>query len=260
MKIDFTGKTAIVTGAGSGLNKCIALLFADLGANVYIGDIQKENAEETVKEIKAKGRKSAFYFTDISNYEQVKNLIASVIEEEGKIDFMINGAGMGTPYSILQQDPAEAKKLVEINVMGTGYCCELALRHMMERKEGRIVNLSSAAGRKGQLGVTYYAASKAAVINLTQGVACEAAPYNVNVNAICPGVIRTKMWEDMLKSRGTTPEECEAIWQEEISAMVPLGRAQSADDIAWGAAFLCSPYSANITGQTLNIDGGMNMN
>lgn len=262
MKIDFTGKTAIITGAGSGLCKCTALLFADLGADVWVADLNEENGRATVKEIEAKGRKSGFVKTDISSFEQVKNLYDTVAKAAGKIDIVVNGAGMGTPGGILDMDPKTIQKMGDVNIAGTSYSCKLALEHMIPNKEGKILNISSAAGRRGQDAVTLYAATKAGIINLTQGIALTAASHNINVNAICPGIIRTKMWEDMLDfcAEEGGNEEREEIWEYNVGAEIPFGRPQEPLDIAWGVAFLCSEYARNITGQTLNIDGGMRMN
>lgn len=261
LKIDLTGKTAIVTGAGRGLGKCVALTLAECGADVWIGDISLENAQEAAKEIKALGRKSGAIKVDVIDYVQMKNLMDTVEQEAGKIDIMVNAAGIVITKTFLEITPEEVQKIMNINILSVSNGCQLALEKMMPRGYGRIINFSSTAGRRGNISLPHYAMTKAAVINLTQSAALTSAKSGVTVNAVCPGIIRTAMWEKILDNRASEPgAEREAAWQAALDANIPMGIAQEAIDIAWAVAFLCSDYARYIHGQSLNVCGGMRMN
>ncbi|MHC1719271.1 MAG: SDR family NAD(P)-dependent oxidoreductase [Clostridiaceae bacterium] len=262
MNINFSGKTALITGGGRGLGKSIALLFAKLGADVWIGDIIEENAKETVAEIKALGRHSGYVVVDVSKYEDMKKMIDTVEKEEGKIDFLINVAGIVYIDSFMEISPDKVKNIFDTNMLSVSYGCQLALEKMIPRKYGKIINFSSVAGRQGMPTLPHYAASKAGVINLTQSAAYAGAEAGINVNAICPGISRTAMWEKILDSRaqpGETAEVREMRWNETIKKAIPMNKPQEPIDMAWAAAFLCSDYARYITGQSLNVCGGFKM-
>lgn len=264
MKIDFAGKTAVVTGAGRGLGKCVALLLAELGADVWVGDILQENAEQTVKEIKELGRKSGYVIVDVSKYDQIKNLLDTVEEKEGKIDIFVNVAGIVYTDGFMGISPEKVQKIIDINILSVSFGCQLALEKMIPRKYGKIVNFSSVAGRSGAPTLPHYSMTKAAVINLTQAAAYAGAEAGINVNAVCPGIIRTDMWEKILDTRSPgsneTPQERENRWKAALKAHIPMNTAQEPIDIAWSVAFLCSDFARQITGQSLNVCGGMRMN
>ena len=263
MNIEFKGKSAIITGAASGLGKGIALQFAQNGADVWAVDISEQGGQKTLEEMKPFGNRYGFTRTDISKYEDMAAAYADAKRAFGRIDIAVNAAGVFSTNRFLEATPDDIKKHLDINLMGAVYGCQLALSTMIgQGGGGKIVNLSSVGGRLGELDFPFYTLGKAGVINLTQSVAFNAAPHDINVNAVCPGIIRTPMWEVVLGAiAGDMPaEEREKFFDEVLKARTPLGRAQTPEDIAYAVLFLCSPYAANITGQALNVCGGSKMN
>lgn len=270
LAIDFTGKTVLVTGAGRGLGKEMALIFADCGANVYLGNRKEEQGLETVKEIEAKGRKAGFKKCDVSKEEDVKRLIDDAVAfGNGTLDVFVNAAGVISIEDLMYTSGEEVKRLFDINVLGTTYALKYGLAIMEKQKSGNIVTVSSIAGRGGMAMLQTYCASKAAVISLTQSAAKMAAPYGVRVNSIAPGIIRTSMWEEILDGmahgwnpedkRELSAEERENLWNESVKGMIPMQHAQQSEDIAWATAFIASDLAREITGQVLAIDGGTTM-
>ena len=270
MNIDFKGKTVLVTGAGRGLGKAMALLFADCGEDVYLGNRNVNQGLETVKEIQAKGRRSGFTKCDVSKEEDVEKLVSDAVAfGGGKLDVFVNAAGVITIQDLMYADDKEHERVLDINVIGTANALKYGLKVMEAQKSGNIVTVSSIAGREGLPMLQMYSASKAAVISLTQSAAKMAAPYGVRVNSIAPGIIRTSMWEEILDGMGTgfnpanknttTKDQREAMWKNSIESMIPLGRPQTENDIAYATAFIASDYASEITGQVLTIDGGNTM-
>lgn len=270
ISIDFTGKTVLVTGAGRGLGKEMALTFAECGADVYLGNRKEEQGMETVNEIKAKGRRSGFTKCDVSKEEDVKKLLEDAVSfGNGKLDVFVNAAGVISIEDLMYTGDEEIKRLFDINVLGTTHALKHGLPIMEKQKSGNIVTVASIAGRGGMAMLQTYCASKAAVISLTQSAAKMAAPYGVRVNSIAPGIIRTSMWEDILdgmargwdpeNKRDLTAEEREQLWKGSVKGMIPMQRAQQPEDIAWATAFIASDLAREITGQVLAIDGGTTM-
>jgi len=266
MSFDFTGRNAIVIGAGSGIGKAIAMQLADNGANVWAGDIA--NAEITVKEMQETfgplyNAGYGFSACDVSKEESVRALLSDAITAFEDIHIVVNSAGVFMPKLLLEATADEIKSHLDINLMGIVYGCRLALETMIAQgKGGKIVNISSVGGRQGESKSPYYALGKGAVLNWSQSVALYGAPYGINCNAICPGIIRTPMWDVILGAEGGGDPNMdqEALFKEIVAARTPLGRAQTADEIAYAAAFFCSDYADVITGQALNVDGGGNLN
>jgi len=270
MNIDFTGKTVLVTGAGRGLGKDIALLFADCGADVYLGNRNVEEGQQTVREIEAMGRRAGFTRCDVARKEDVRRLVDDAVAFGGGLDVIVNAAGVVSTEDTLAISDEEFHRMLDINLYGTTHILDIGLAYMEERRAGNIVTISSVAGRVNGGMMPLYCASKAAVINLTQGAARLAAPYGVRVNSVAPGIIRTKMWEQILDGmsngfRGDdvpsdiTPEHRENKWKACIRNAIPLGVAQTGADIAWATAFIASDFAAAITGQVLTVDGGQTM-
>lgn len=270
ISIDFTGKTVLVTGAGRGLGKAMALTFAKAGADVYLGNRKEDQGMETVKEIEALGRRAGFTKCDVAKEDNVKKLLDDAVAfGGGKLDVFVNAAGVISIEDMMYTSDEEIKRLFDINVLGTVHALKLGLPIMEKQKSGNIVTVASIAGRGGMAMLQTYCASKAAVISLTQSAAKMAAPYGVRVNAIAPGIIRTSMWEEILNGmahgwdpankRALSDEERETLWNESVKNMIPLGRAQLAEDIANGTVFIASDLAREITGQVLAIDGGTTM-
>lgn len=270
LSIDFTGKKVLVTGAGRGLGKSVALTFADCGADVYIGNRKEDQGQQTVKEIEAMGRKAGFTRCDVASEEDVKKLIDDAAAFfGGRIDVIANVAGVTSVQDMMYTNPTEIERVLNINVVGCMNVLKHGLKLMEAQKSGNIITFSSIAGRQGNGMLQAYGASKAAIISLTQSAAKMGAPYGVRVNSIAPGIIRTAMWEEILvgMKNGWNPdvksemtdEQREELWNASVKSMIPLGRPQQAEDIAWATAFIASDLAREITGQVLTIDGGTTM-
>lgn len=267
MTIDFTGKTVLVTGAAKGLGKDMALLFASCGANVHIGDFNSEEAEKTVSELKNFGVKADFTKCDVSNEEEVQKMVENAKTlGNGELDVVVNAAGVISIEDLFYTDAKEMQRVLNINVVGSALVLKHSLETMIKQKSGNIILVSSIAGREGMDMLQIYSASKAGVTSLVQSGAKLGAPYNVRVNGILPGIIRTSMWEEILDGMAhnwnpnnkdeVSPKVREELWKKSVEAMIPLGRAQKGEDIAYATAFLASDFAKEITNECLSIDGG----
>lgn len=256
VSIDLTGKVTIVTGAASGLGKAIALRFAEAGSAVAVADINYDGAVLVSDEIKKMGVKSTAVKIDTTKEEQFDTLIDTTVKELGDLDIMINNAGIGIMKPILDFSPEEIDRLLTIDLRGTIFGSRAAAKYMLKKKSGKIINTSSIAAKLGVPGATIYAAAKNGVIAFTNTLAREVAEYNINVNSICPGIIRTNMWESQLKSMSNDEAKKNQIFESYVSSSIPMKRPQEAVDIANTALFLCSDLAKNITAQSINVDGG----
>lgn len=261
VEIKLEHKRAIVTGAGQGLGEAIALRLAEAGAAVYFADLNAEKAFAACEKGTAAGWDCRPCKTlDVADPLQMKALIEHVADG-GKLDIMVNAAGIMYPDSLVDLDPEKLRRLEDVNINGTAYGVQYAMQQMMLQKSGRIVNVASIAGRHGCTTKPYYAMSKAAVINLTQSAALFGAKHGVCVNAVCPGIIHTAMWDQilefMMKDTGKSREEC---WEYSLGYTIPMGFEQEAIDIANAVLFLCSDMARYVTGQSLNVDGGARLN
>jgi meso-butanediol dehydrogenase/(S,S)-butanediol dehydrogenase/diacetyl reductase len=256
-------RVAIVTGASRGIGRAISERIARKGVKVVVSDIL--DADETAQSIVSANGDAVFIRCDVTNAGDVVTLTRSAIERFGCIDILVNCAGVITISPVHELKEAEWDRVMSINVKGTFLTCRAVIPHMMGRKQGRIINISSIAGKTGYGGLSAYCASKFAVIGFTQALSKEMGKYNVNVNAICPGNIYTAMWDRIAESghagliypsagdREVNGRELvEFICRDSTS----LGRPQSLKDVAALAAFLISNEARNITGQAINIDAG----
>ncbi|HEV8340410.1 MAG TPA: glucose 1-dehydrogenase [bacterium] len=266
------GKIAIVTGAGQGLGKGIALRLAQEGAAVVVAEGNPETAAATADELESQDARAMPYPVDVSRGEAVRQMVKDIVKRFGRIDILVNNAGIMQTKPLLDLREDDWDRIIAVNQLGVFLCLQAVAAQMVAQvpeavkaagraawSHGKIVNLSSISGRRGRPLAAHYAASKAAVISLTQSAALALAPYNVNVNAICPGVVPTPMWEQIDLDRGRLlglqPGEALASFIDTI----PLKRAGTPEDVAGAVAFLCSPDADYITGQTLNVDGGYEM-
>lgn len=256
------GKTALVTGAGSGIGRATAMEFAKAGASVALADLNQDGLDETCANLKSVGQQVLAVQSDIGDLASIDAMIRSIVGELGHIDIVVNNAGV-TRHGALLDITEEIWDLMQrINAKGTFFCMQGVARQMVEQgRGGRIINMSSTGG-KGFRGTSSpaYAASKGAIISMTYIAAVQLAPHDINVNAICPGLVDTDMLRGMLAQRskdmGTPVEQL----IEGLEQIVPLGRLDEPEDIAAMAVFLAGPGGRNITGQTINIDGGLVMN
>lgn len=262
--IDMTGKVTLITGAGGGIGGRIADVFAAAGALVYVADMELVDARAKAGKINEAGMLARAVRLDVTSKDEIGTLMSRIVEENGKIDHLVNCAGIVYSKPYLESNDDEFRKTLEVNLIGVDNCCRAALKHMIPRKEGKIVNILSASSRIGSDFYTHYSASKFGALGLTQGIGLAAARYNINVNGICPGVIDTRIGE---KQGGTLPQQMakysgkpEEQMKENIRKGIPLRRFQTGEDIGYMALFLCSELAKNITCQAINVCGGMRMN
>lgn len=242
------GRVALVTGGARGIGKAICERLAEEGASLAIVDIMQDVADETANEFKAKGVNAAAFSANVAKVEDADKTIKAVIEEFGKIDILINNAGITRDTLMMRMSEADWDAVIDVNLKGTFNFIKAAMRPMMKNRYGKIVNVSSVVGRMGNAGQANYSASKAGVIGLTKTAAKELASRNVNVNAVAPGYIQTDMTKDL-------PEQA----KEAFMMVTPMQRPGSSEDVANVVNFLCSPDSDYITGQVINVDGGLLM-
>lgn len=261
-------RIALVTGGARGLGEGIALVLAERGADVAVCDVNLDGARRTASRISATGRSARAYLVDVTSQAQLRETVDSALADFGRIDILVNAAGViGAPgfEDTIGSREEDWDLTFDVNVKGTALASDVVSPYMKERRFGKIVNIASHAGRGGGAGGGAYGASKAAVIHLTQSYAMDLAPFNINVNAICPGSIWTPMWERIaVRSRRNNPDMARLtpreIFDAAISERCPLGRAQTPEDIGKAVAFFASDDAVNITGQSLNVNGGIRMN
>ncbi|MDY6916912.1 MAG: glucose 1-dehydrogenase [Chloroflexota bacterium] len=246
---DLTDKVAVVTGGGSGIGRSIALEFAKAGANVVVASRRADVIDKAAAEIQGLGRRSLGVQTDVIQAEQVQALVSRTLEEFGTIDILVNNAGGAAAWAFDKMSPRGWDVILSINLKGTFLCSQAVGKLMVERKQGKIINIASVAGLKASPGSAHYGAAKAGVINLTKSLASLWAPDNVYVNCIAPGLIDTEAVRPALALED--PER-----MAEQARAIPLGRVGRPEDIAYVAVFLASPASDFMTGQTLVVDGG----
>ncbi len=273
MELRLSGKVAIVTGAGQGIGKAVALRLAGEGADIVVAEINRETTDATAREIQALGCQALAQPLDVGHPAEIQIMVDCAVAQSGRIDMLVNVAGIAQTKPFLEMTEEDWDRVVDTNLKGTVFCMQAVGRQMIreippevvaqgraDRSYGKIVNFSSISGRRGRSAQMAYAASKAAIISATQSAALAFSPYNINVNAVCPGVIPTPMWDQIDRDRsrlmGAQPGEALKSFVEKV----PLLRAGTPEDVAGAVAFLCSPDADYITGQTLNVDGGFEMN
>lgn len=241
------GKIAVVTGASRGIGRAIAPELASRGAFVVVNyNGSKDRAEEVKKEIEAAGGKAEVYQCNVSDFEKCQAFIQDVIKTYGRLDILVNNAGITRDGLLMKMSEADFDSVIETNLKGTFNTIRFASRQMLKQRSGRIINMSSVVGIAGNAGQANYASSKAGVIGLTKAVARELASRGITVNAIAPGFIETEMTEVL----------SDAVKEASV-AQIPLGRFGKPEDIAKTAAFLASDDAGYITGQVIQVDGGM---
>lgn len=244
------GKTAIITGSGRGIGKAIALAMAQQGAKIVINDVNMESAHEVVAEIEAMGRQAIAIKADVTAEKQVEAMIRACIDRFGKLDILVNNAGIIQTVPVTEINGQDWDRVMEVNLKGVFLCCKAALTPMKAQRSGKIVNIASVAGKRGGglLGNSCYSASKGGVIAFTKSVARESGPFGINVNAVTPAFTDTEM------TRSIDPEKRELIIK-----MLPLGRVGQPSDIAGAVCFLASSMSDYMTGEIMDVDGGLMM-
>lgn len=241
------GKNVIITGASRGIGKGIAQIFADHGANVaFTYSSSEKPALELEKELKSKGVNAKAYKSDAASFEQAETLVSKVLEDFGGIDVLINNAGITKDNLLMRMSEDDFDSVIEINLKSVFNMTKAVQRTFLKQRNGSIINMSSVVGIKGNAGQTNYAASKAGMIGFTKSVALELGSRNIRCNAIAPGFIETEMTNKL-------DEKTVQGWRDAI----PLKRGGSPEDIANACLFFASDLSVYVTGQVLNVDGGM---
>ena len=246
--MELADQVAIVTGSARGIGKTIALQLAEAGANLVISDLNVEAGNETVNEIKKMGRQAIWIEADVSKSDQATMLIEETQEKLGRLDILVNNAGITRDNLLMRMSEDEWDSVIAVNLKGTYNCIRAATKFLMKQRSGRIINIASVVGQMGNAGQANYASSKAGVIGLTKSVAKELAARNILVNAVAPGFIETAMTEKL-------PEKA----RESLLNLIPLAKLGQPEDVAKVVLFLSSNRSNYITGQVINVDGGMVM-
>ncbi|SFL17041.1 NAD(P)-dependent dehydrogenase, short-chain alcohol dehydrogenase family [Paenibacillus sp. 1_12] len=246
-------KITLITGAGSGIGRSSALLFAKEGATVIVNDLVEKGGLETVEEIHQAGGKALFIQADTTDPESVKAMVDQAIEAYGRIDVLFNNAGVSGIGAIHEVEPEDWDRVIRINIRGVFLPCKYVLPHMMDRREGSIINMSSCIAEIGLGRRASYSATKGAVLSLTKSMQVDYAPYQIRVNALLPGTILTPFVENYLRTSYDDPEEAiQSLKKRQLSG--DLGRPE---DVAKAALFLASDDSRFMMGSPLYIDGGV---
>jgi 3-oxoacyl-[acyl-carrier protein] reductase len=245
---NLSGHIAFITGASQGIGRACALVLAEAGAKVACAARSEDKLKSVVDEIKSKGGDAALFKMDVANEDEVKSAIKAAIAQFGKVDILVNNAGITRDTLAMRMKRADWDDVMNTNLTGPFIATQAAMSSMLKQRWGRIINISSIFGQMGQIGQANYAASKAGLIGLTKAMAREVASRNITVNAVAPGWIETAMTADL------APE-----LREQVIKMVPLGRPGTDMEVAHAVRFLASDEAAYITGQVINVNGGMYM-
>ncbi len=242
------GRVALVTGAAQGIGRAIAIELARQGHSLVLVDLNMEKLEETEAHLKQSGASAASFRMNVADEESVKAAVKEILERVGKVEILVNNAGITRDNLMLRMSRAEWDSVIAINLTGNFLVTQALLSQMLRNRWGRIVNVASVVGRIGQAGQINYASSKAGVIGFTMSLAREVASRNITVNAVAPGFIETPMTQVLSEKQ-----------REQLLSAVPLGRIGTAEDVAQAVAFFASDASSYITGHVLDVNGGMYM-
>jgi 3-oxoacyl-[acyl-carrier protein] reductase len=249
MRFDLSNKTAIVTGASQGIGKTIAIEMAKSGATVFCLARNKEALDTTIKKITENGGKATAFSCDISNNDDFKSIILNIVKEYGSIDILVNNAGITKDNLLMRMSDDQWDDVLNINLKGSFTCIRSVIKHMMKKKFGRIINITSIVGITGNAGQANYAASKSGLIGLTKSIAKEVASRGITANCVAPGWIETSM-TDQLSTEV----------KNKFLSQIPAGKIGQSKDIANAVIFLASDEAEYITGQTITVDGGRIIN
>ncbi|MBM4331598.1 MAG: SDR family oxidoreductase [Deltaproteobacteria bacterium] len=258
---NLNGQVAIVTGAGSGMGRAIAMRLSLEGAAIIAADLNGGEVEKAVQEMKSRGGRGLPWEIDVSIAKDVERMVKGTMENFGQIDILVNNAGIGSTGLIIDHSEEDWEKPIRVNLKGTFLCSRAVAKEMIPRKRGRIVNIASIAGKSGEEFIGAYCASKFGVLGLTQVLAKELGRHLITVNAVCPGYVWTPMWEELAQwfkdkfpaLADLSPKE---VFEKRVKSVTPLRRPQTSEDMASLVAFLVSDEARNITGQAINVDGG----
>jgi 2-hydroxycyclohexanecarboxyl-CoA dehydrogenase len=244
----FSDRIAVVTGSASGIGKATAEALAGEGATVCIGDIAADKGEAVAADIRGKGRQAEYFPLDLTDRDSIAKFAAAVLKRFGRVDILVNGAGWGKTVPFVDSDDAFWEKVINLNFIGPMRLTKALLPQMFERKYGRVVSVSSDAGRVGSLGETVYSGAKAGLIGFSKGLAREGARYNVTVNVVCPGPTDTPLL-------AAVPEK----YRDAFIKAIPMRRFGQPAEVAEAIVFFAGPNTSYITGQVLSVSGGLTM-
>ena len=262
MDLMLEGKVAVVTGSGNGIGREIALLLAKEGTSVVVADFNAEAAGKVAAEIEEGGGKALPVEVDATVETSVELMIEQCVSDFDRIDILVNNVGGGSgPDPVIKMTAAAWDRTIDVNLRSVFLCSRAAAKAMVRRKQGRIISISSISGKMGESLIGPYCAGKFGVIGLMQVMAKELARYGITANSVCPGYVWTPAWEELAREMGENfavlaDKSIEEIFEARVREKVPLGRAQTGEDIAAMVAFLASDRAKNITGQAINVDGG----
>jgi 3-oxoacyl-[acyl-carrier protein] reductase len=242
------GRVAIITGAAQGIGRAIALRLVRDGARIVVADIQFEKAQATAQEAQTLGPEAMAFQVDVTDFEQVENMVKAATDRFGTVDILVNNAGITRDMLLIKLSEEDWDKVIAVNLKSAFNCCKAVARLMMRQRYGRIINMTSVVGISGNAGQSNYSASKAGLIGFTKSLARELGSRNITVNAVAPGFITTVLTEVL-------PEEIKQATLEQT----PLGRFGTPEDVANAVAFLASDEAGFITGHVLSVDGGLVM-
>lgn len=250
-----TNKVAVITGGASGMGRAMAKRFAEEGCSIAISDISESLGDKTVTEVSRAGGKAIFVKCDVTNNSQVQNMVNTTIRKFGKIDILVNNAGaLGTLWSLEEVTEEDWDRILDLNLKSVFLCCKAVVPYMKENNYGRIINISSMGAISPPRPVVHYHAAKSGVISLTQNIALELVGFNIRVNAIVPGPIQTQYYEPRLKNMTEAQREAYFLTKGKTTPMQRMGQPE---EIAAVALFLVTESSSYITGETINVAGGL---
>jgi NAD(P)-dependent dehydrogenase (short-subunit alcohol dehydrogenase family) len=248
---ELDGQVTLITGAASGIGRGIANVLAREGADLVLADIDRVGAETVASDVGGIPLE-----VDVTSWSSCQTAVATALERKGHVDVLVNSAGVASAMPFWELDEEEWDRVNDVNAKGVFLITRAVVPHMMQRRTGRIVNIASMVGKEAIPSYVHYCASKFAVIAITQGLAKELAPLGITVNSVCPGIVRTAMWDSLLANtaseRDIPPDDVFA----EVVGRIPLGRPQEPEDIGEAVAFLASARARNVTGESFNVSGG----
>jgi NAD(P)-dependent dehydrogenase (short-subunit alcohol dehydrogenase family) len=254
------GKSAIITGGGRGIGRATALMFAREGADILIPDLDLATSEATAKEIRALGRKGVPMQVDVTRLADIRRMVETAVREFGRIDILVNNAGITLVRDPLQLTEADWDRTLDLNLKAAFFCAQAVAREMVKQQRGVILNAASISGRTGKPLMADYCASKFGMIGITQSLAMALAKHGVRVNAVAPGIVDTDMWVSIDQEWSTLEGKPAGTMKQSRVANIPLGRIETPEDVAKVYTFLASDDAAYITGQTVNVCGGLQLN
>lgn len=253
-QLPLAGQSAIVTGGARGIGKGIVLELAQAGADILIADLLDEAMQATAAEVRALGRRVHTRRVDVTDAAQVRAMVDQAQGAFGRLDILVNCAGVISIHPVAELSEKDWDFVMDVNAKGTFLGCQAALGPMRQAGRGRIINVASIAGKEGFANLAHYSASKFAVVGFTNALAKEVAAEGITVNAICPGIVRTDMWDRLADEWKSEGESVEDSWARHQLTLIPQGRAQTPQDMGRMALFFAT--MDNVTGQSVNVDGG----